>query len=148
MEDRKRIYHLTELKQRRRDLRQRSTEAEKLLWERLRNNQLGVKFRRQFSVRGYVVDFYCSEYRLVIELLGSIHKNASNRKYDSYRRRYLESFGMHIVEFWNGEVERNIEGVIAKIQSRLTPSPSVVTGPSPQLWRGDQRGEVEKVSEL
>ena len=124
---------MTELKPRRRDLRQKSTEAEKLLWERLRNNKLGVKFRRQFSVKGYVVDFYCPKHRLVIELLGGVHKSPRARKYDDYRRKYLEAFWMTILEFWNGEVEKDMEGVIDKIRIHLTP------GPSPQLWRGERK---------
>ena len=122
MRDRVRVYHLTELKPRRRDLRQRSTQAEKLLWESLRNNKLGVKFRRQFSVRGYVVDFYCPKSRLVVELLGSVHKKEEAKKYDEHRKKYLESFWMTVLEFWNDEVEKNIEGVIAKIRFHLTPN--------------------------
>ncbi len=120
MDDRMRVYHLTELKDRRRDLRQKSTKAEELLWDRIRNNQLGVKFRRQFSVRGYVVDFYCPKARLAVELLGSVHKTTSAKKYDEYRKRYLESFWMTILEFWNDEVEEDIEGVVAKIGFHLT----------------------------
>lgn len=134
MEDRKRVYHLTELKPRRRDLRRKSTNAEKLLWERLRNNKLGVKFRRQFSVMGYVVDFYCPQYRLIIELKGGVHKTTSSKKYDDYRRKYLESFWMTIVEFWNAEIEQDMEKVISSIKNHLSP------GPSPKFWRGERKG--------
>ncbi len=134
MEDRKRVYHLTELKPRRRDLRRKSTNAEKMLWERLRNNKLGVKFRRQFSVKGYVADFYCPKYRLIVELLGSVHKSQSARKYDDYRRKYLEAFWMTILEFWNDEVEKDIEKVVLNIRSHLS------LNPSPQLWRGKRKG--------
>ena len=134
MDDRIRVYHLTELKPRRRDLRQRSTKPEGLLWERLRNNKLGVKFRRQYSVRGYVVDFYCPKKRLVIELLGSVHKGAVAKKYDDYRREYLKAFWINILEFWNDEVEKDIEGVMSKIRSYLT------SGPSPKIWRGEGKG--------
>ena len=133
MEDRIRVYHLSNLKSRRRDLRQKSTDTEKSLWEELRNNKLGVKFRRQFSVMGYVVDFYCPKHRLIIELLGNVHKSDSVKKYDNYRRRYLESFWMKVLEFWNDEVEKNMDGAIGRIKFHLTP------GPSPQLWRGGRR---------
>ena len=102
MEDKVRVYHLTELRARRRDLRQKSTLAEKKLWEKLRNNKLGVKFHRQFSIKGYVVDFYCPKYRLAIELKGSIHNEPKVKKYDDYRKRYLESFWITILEFWRG----------------------------------------------
>ena len=125
MDDRIRVYNLTELKPRRRDLRQRSTKSEELLWKKLRNNKLGVKFRRQYSVRGYVVDFYCPKKRLVVELLGSVHKSSAAKKYDDYRREYLKAFWITILEFWNDEVERDIDGVIGKIKSYL------ISGPSP-----------------
>jgi very-short-patch-repair endonuclease len=131
MKDRMRVYHLTELKSRRRDLRQRSTKAEKMLWERLRNNKVGVKFRRQFSISGYVVDFYCPEKRLIVELLGNVHKSENAKKYDKYRKRYLESFQMTILEFWNDEVEKNVGEVLDRIRGYLTPDPS------PKLWRGE-----------
>ena len=124
MDDRIRVYHLTELKPRRRDLRQRSTKSEELLWERLRNNKLGMKFRRQYSVRGYVVDFYCPKKRLVVELLGSVHNSATAKKYDNYRRDYLKAFRITVLEFWNDEVEKDMEGVISKIKSYLTSGPS------------------------
>ena len=93
------------------------------MWEKLRNNKLGMKFRRQYSVRGYVVDFYCPKKRLMIEILGSVHKNAAVKKYDDYRREYLKAFWVTILEFWNGEVERDIEGVIEKIKGYLTSGP-------------------------
>ena len=129
---------MTELKSRRRNLRQKSTKAEELLWEKLRNNKLGVKFRRQFSVRGYVVDFYCPRHRLIIELLGSVHKRADARKYDDYRRKYLEAFWMTILEFWNGEVEKDAESVIDKIKTHLTPG-HLTPNPPPPLWGGERK---------
>ncbi len=116
VDDRKRVYYRTELKARRRDLRQKSTKAEKLLWESLRNGKLGVKFRRQYSVNGYVIDFYCPEKRFGVELLGSVHKIESNKKYDCYRRRYLESFGINLLEVWNAEVDSDTEKVVEKIR--------------------------------
>jgi Uncharacterized protein conserved in bacteria len=124
MDGRKRVYHLTELKDRRRDLRQKSTEAEDILWEELRNNKLGVKFRRQFSVMGYVVDFYCPKRRLAIELLGSVHKTERAKKYDKYRKQYIGAFRITILEFWNSEVEKELSQVLASIKSHLISSPS------------------------
>lgn len=139
MNDRKRVYHLTELKPRRRDLRQKSTESEKLLWEKLRNNNLGAKFRRQYSVMGYVVDFYCPKERLAIELLGGVHKSVSAKKYDDYRREHLKAFAITILEFWNSEVENNIEGVLELIKSKLGSTPLQKFG------EGNGRGEVVKL---
>lgn len=121
MSDRVRVYHLTELKDRRRDLRRKSTTAERLLWEKLRNGRLGVKFRRQYSVRGYVIDFYCPKTRLGIELEGGVHKKKEVIVYDVYRERYLESFNVRIVKLDNEEVLKQTEEVIEKIKNRLTP---------------------------
>ena len=134
MNVRERVYYRTELKPRRRELRQKSTPAEKILWMRLRNNQLGAKFRRQFSVRGYVIDFYSSQNRLAIELLGNVHKTPIARKYDNFRREYLKSFWITILEFWNSDIEDDIEKVISEIKKHLSPNPS------PQLWRGERKG--------
>ncbi len=121
MDDKKRIYHLTELKFRRRDLRQKSTEAERILWERLRNNKLGVKFRRQYSAMGYVIDFYCPEYKFGIEIEGKIHLKKSKQKYDEYREEYLKALGIKLIKFTNEEVSNEIEKVIDKIKSDTTP---------------------------
>ncbi len=80
------------------------------------------KFRRQYSVQGYVVDFFCSEKRLAIELLGGIHKKT--KRYDKYRKEYIEAFWIKILEFKNEEVEENMEKVLAKIKFNLTSNPS------------------------
>jgi very-short-patch-repair endonuclease len=123
VDDKVRVYHLTELRNRRRDLRQKSTMTERLLWEKLRSNRLGMKFRRQFSVKGYVVDFYCSKARLAIELLGGVHKNIEAIKHDVYRKKYLESFWITVLEFENEEVEKDIVSVIEKINRCLNQQP-------------------------
>jgi crossover junction endodeoxyribonuclease RuvC len=123
MENRRRVYHLTGLKSRRRDLRRKSTSEERLLWDRVRNNQLGVKFRRQFSVMGYVVDFYCPKSRLVVELLGGVHKNKEQQIYDEHRENYLKAFSIRILKFWNSDVENNLDKVIFEIKNNLTPTP-------------------------
>jgi very-short-patch-repair endonuclease len=104
------------MKNRRRDLRKRSTEAERLLWESIRNRKVGVKFVRQYSVSGYVLDFYCAKFKIGIELNGGIHKRSDVVKYDKYRKRYIEAFGIAIVEFNNSEVEDDTEEVMEKIK--------------------------------
>lgn len=119
MNGRVRVYHLTELKDRRRDLRKKSTTPEKVLWEKLRNNQLGLKFRRQYSVRGYVLDFYCAKAKLGIELEGGIHRRKEQIIYDNYRKKYLEAFNIKIIYFLNEEVIEDVESVLEKILNRL-----------------------------
>jgi len=99
-----------------RKLRQSSTEAEKLLWERLRNRKLnGLKFRRQHPIDKYVADFYCHEKKLVVELDGSVHNVSENAAYDRARTVELGGLRINVVRFRNEEVENNMESVLEKI---------------------------------
>ncbi|MEM7222130.1 MAG: endonuclease domain-containing protein [Pseudomonadota bacterium] len=112
-------------------LRRRSTDAEKLLWRRLRDRQLGgAKFRRQHPMGPYIVDFYCSAARLVIELDGGQHALDAGR--DTERDHWLQSRGCRVLRFWNNEVLGNLDGVLQRIletldqeaePSRCVPSP-------------------------
>lgn len=112
-----RHFNLSQLKQRRRQLRSRSTPSESLLWNQLRNNQLGCKFKRQYSVDGYVMDFYSPSQKLGIELEGGIHLKNSQQKYDAYRFNYLKEFGIHIIRFSNQLVDNNITSVVSQIKN-------------------------------
>jgi len=97
-------------------LRQRSTEAEKLMWERLRNRKLdGLKFNRQHPFGRYIADFYCAKLRLVVELEGEIHQQPDRKEYDQVRNNELESRGLRVMRIPNGEVLTNIERVLQKI---------------------------------
>ncbi|MBI4090767.1 MAG: endonuclease domain-containing protein [Candidatus Komeilibacteria bacterium] len=106
------------LKLRRRSLRRDQTEAERLLWSRLKRKQLGgLKFYRQFSVGHYILDFYCFNAKLAIELDGSQHLEPSTKRYDDARTEYLESLGVTVLRFWNNEVMTNMNGVLETIQA-------------------------------
>lgn len=95
-------------------LRSKSTQAEIILWERLKRKQVnGLRFRRQHPINIYIVDFYCHTQKLVIELDGGIHK--SQIEYDNERTQDLEMYGLQVIRFNNYEVEKNIEFVISKI---------------------------------
>ena len=107
------IFNAPQLKHRRKQLRNRATEEERILWSCLKNNKLGHKFIRQYSVEGYVVDFYCPEKRLAIELDGEQH--VQNQEYDSYRTRYLKAFNIKVKRFWNREVKNNLTKVLCEI---------------------------------
>jgi very-short-patch-repair endonuclease len=99
-----------------RELRQLSTEAEKLLWAELRNKKLkGLKFRRQHPIDKYIVDFYCHENKLVIELDGSVHDRKENKEYDQARTIELRGLKINVIRFRNDEVENNIDKVLEKI---------------------------------
>lgn len=105
------IINITPLKPRRQQLRNNSTYTEKLLWEKLRKKQLGYWFKRQVSISGYIVDFYCPQKRLAIEIDGSVHKTSSQQKYDIYRTRYLKQFNISEIRFWNQEIETKLDEV-------------------------------------
>ncbi len=94
-------------------LRKESTPAERKLWSRIRDDQLGVTFRRQHAVGNYISDFCSSKAKLIIELDGSQH--LEQEEYDEERTKYLESLGYKVIRFWNNDVVKNIDGVILAI---------------------------------
>ena len=99
-----------------RELRQESTEAEKLLWAELRNKKLnGLKFRRQHPIDKFVADFYCHEKKIVIELDGSIHDEKINKEYDEARTAMLAGLNVIVLRFKNEDVTSNLKGVLRKI---------------------------------
>jgi very-short-patch-repair endonuclease len=99
------------------ELRKELTPAERKLWSRIRNDQLGVNFRRQHGIGNYIPDFVCIEKKLIIELDGSQH--LEQEEYDTERTKYLESQGYKVIRFWNNDVMNNIEGVILAIMYAL-----------------------------
>ena len=113
-----------------RELRQDATDAEKLLWQLLRNRQLdGWKFRRQHPIGKYILDFYCHEARLAIELDGSQHAETEQAEYDRQRTESLEAEGIRVLRFWNNEVLKETQAVVQEIWNALQDSLS--PGPSP-----------------
>lgn len=105
------------LKERRRQLRNNVTEAEKILWRKLKNKQLGLQFRRQFGVGNYILDFYCPEKKLAVELDGGFHRK--RKEYDKNRTEYLNKLGIRVFRFWNDEVLNGVDSVIEKINEGL-----------------------------
>jgi very-short-patch-repair endonuclease len=105
------------LKQRRQLLRNNATPAEKMLWSQLKENQTGYKFRRQYSFGTYILDFYCPQHKLGIEIDGNIH--FKKQDLDMYRTRTLSQYGITIIRFTNDEVEERIEMVLEKIKYHL-----------------------------
>jgi very-short-patch-repair endonuclease len=101
-------------------LRGLQTEAEQKLWSFLRNKQLkGKKFRRQHAIADYVVDFYCHEGKLAIELDGNYHNSEESKEYDKARTILLNEYGITVLRFWNEEVMKEVERVLEKIGSYL-----------------------------
>ena len=112
-------------------LRNNTTDAEKALWDKLKNRNFhGLKFRRQHPIGRYIADFYCHEKRLVIEVDGGIHQDSSAREHDENRTAEFERFGIQVIRFRNDQVQNEIQQVLEEmgnwvIQSaRISPSPS------------------------
>ena len=101
-------------------LRNNMTEQELKLWYFLRKKQIeNNKFRRQYPIGNYVVDFVCRAKNLVIEIDGGQHNTDKNIKYDNERTQYLESRGFKVIRFWYNDIENNIEGVLDIIYQHL-----------------------------
>ncbi|VEG90407.1 putative restriction endonuclease-like [Legionella spiritensis] len=105
------------LRQRARDLRKNSTDAERHLWYYLRANRLGFKFKRQVPIGDYIVDFACLEKRLIIELDGGQHLH--NQIYDTKRTDWLKTHGFKVIRFWNHDIFQHTPTVLDAIMTAL-----------------------------
>ena len=129
-------------------LRANATDAERLLWARLRNRQLSdLKFRRQATIGPYIADFLCTERMLIIEADGGQHREEADRS----RTAFLEARGYTVIRFWNDDILQNIDGVLTMIldaaqKAETLTQPSPVNGrgqdkePSPACGRGQGEG--------
>ena len=131
---------------RRRELRKNLTPAERKLWQKLRMKQMaGFKFRRQHQIGPYIVDFYCPELYLIIEIDGNIHVDPQITRNDKIRQRELERRGFKVIRYNNNEVIWNINGVLHDILKNcenltLTLSLERRGGKIPSFSRRGQRG--------
>jgi very-short-patch-repair endonuclease len=120
-----RYNNLPSQKRLRRHLRNVATTAERALWQPLRNRQVvGRRFRRQHGIGGYIVDFYCPEERLVIELDGEVHDHPLQRRRDRQRREYLDSLDLRVLRFRNEDVLADPADVLKRIATSITESPN------------------------
>ncbi len=100
------------------------TKAEKILWSKLRNSKLNnLKFRRQYSVYDYVIDFYCPQYKLAIEIIGDVHGYSNRVKSDLARRGKIELLGIKILVYTNQQIIEETEGVLENVLSNLPLTP-------------------------
>ena len=107
------------------NLRQRSTDAERRLWSYLRTHRFqGLKFRRQHPIAGYIVDFVCLEKKLIIELDGGQHALPDEITKDQERTERLEKEGYTVIRFWDNDVLMNTSGVLELIRRKVSDSPS------------------------
>ncbi len=114
-------YNKTSEKVNRKKLRANSTEAENILWEHLRDKKLsGLKFKRQYSIDQFVVDFYCPKLKLAVELDGKIHLKKEVKNHDENRDGYLSEFGIKILRIKNevilNEIDKALEIINEKIE--------------------------------
>jgi very-short-patch-repair endonuclease len=120
-----------------RQLRQNATDAERLLWQLLRDRQfLGLKFRRQHPLGGYILDFHCHKSLLGIELDGGQHAEPEEEAYDAARKKGLEELGVRVLRFWNNEALGNPQGVLEVIAEAVAGEEEVALGVgSKRLYR-------------
>ncbi|GJQ52944.1 MAG: hypothetical protein HKUEN02_17910 [Anaerolineaceae bacterium] len=104
--------------QRAKELRREMTPAEKILWEELRANKLGVHFRRQQVIQGFIVDFYCHKAKLVVEVDGDVHDLQKDE--DERREKVLREMGLRVVRFRNDDVMRSLSTVVNKIKATIS----------------------------
>ncbi len=120
------IYSDSKYKDLRQGLRNNATDAERVVWSKIRMKQInGLRFLRQYGVGRYILDFYCPEIRLAIEINGGQH--AKNQEYDATRTSYLNANDIKVIRFWNNDVLRNPQGVYTKLLETIND----LTLPSP-----------------
>ena len=113
-------YNKSSEKEKRRKLRQNQTNAEELVWRYLRNRQmLDYKFKRQYSVDHFVIDFYCPELKLAIEVDGESHNNPEQSVYDIKRQKYLENFNIKFVRIKDEDIFGNPNQAFMKIENAI-----------------------------
>jgi very-short-patch-repair endonuclease len=119
--------------ERARDLRRDGTNVEMRLWQRLRNRQLGVDFRRQHPAGNFYLDFYAPALRLAVELDG---QHAEQPDADQRRTRWLEDRGVTVLRFWNSDVSQNLPGVLETIAAKIAALQDAGVTPT-RRWRAD-----------
>ena len=114
------IFNRQDQKEKRRELRKNSTKAESILWDKLRDRRLlGYKFRRQYSVKHFVLDLYCPKFKLAIEVDGKSHDSEEAKKYDKLRQEYIETLGIRFIRIKNEDVISDIENVLESIKINI-----------------------------
>ena len=111
------IPYRKDLKSKARRLRKNSTYSEILLWQEIKKRQLGYQFHRQVPLLDYIVDFYCHELRLAIEVDGKCHESDSAKQYDAERQTILQECGIRFLRFHDEKMKGDINKVIAAIRA-------------------------------
>jgi very-short-patch-repair endonuclease len=122
--------------ERARRLRHTSTHVEMRLWQKLRNKQLDVDFRRQHPAGSYILDFYCPALALAIEIDGGQHSEAAHAARDSRRDKWLLERGVSTLRFWNSDVTEDLPGVLEVIAEKIAELKNLQMTPT-RRWRAD-----------
>ena len=120
-----------------RQLRSHLTDAELRLWHRLRGKQLGIAFRRQYTVGPYITDFACTSLGLIIELDGGQHADAKD--FDARRDAYLQAKGYKVLRFWNNEVMDNLDAVLRVLWREIEASSQQHSPSQPPPQAGEEQ---------
>lgn len=131
------------LKERARELRKNATVAERLLWQEIRSKRLGVEFHRQVPIDRFIVDFYCHELMLAIEIDGITHNSDTAYQKDLERQTKIETFGVLFLRFFDHDVRENLQGVVMRIRNwiegRNIPPTPFKGGKLSQLFKNEGR---------
>ena len=115
-----------------RELRRDNTPMEVKLWSVLRARRfMGLKFRRQFPLEHYIVDFVCIEKMLIIEVDGSQHNESQQKNYDQNRTEFLKKLGYTVLRFWNNEIHSQFDSVLGRIHQHVLPVSYCLVSPHP-----------------
>lgn len=107
------------LRKRARELRNNSTFGEVLLWKQIKKRKLGFQFHRQVPINYFIVDFYCHELQLAVEVDGSVHDNPQQQAKDFERQYRLEKLGVHFIRIADTDVKKNLDSVIQFLSHRI-----------------------------
>ena len=118
-------------------LRNESTQSEILLWQHIKGQVLGVAFNRQFPIENYIIDFYCKELKLAVEIDGMSHDNAESQIKDEERQHRLESYGIKFVRLDDREVMYDIENSLRTIKEAINDLRTVTKHPPTPLYKGE-----------
>ncbi len=114
------IFTKTIVKEKRRHLRHNLTRAEAILWNHIKQKQIsGQRFLRQFSIGNFIVDFYCPNLYLTIEVDGDTHLSDEEKEYDLFRQKKIEKLGISFLRFTNGEIYEGLDWVIESIETKV-----------------------------
>jgi very-short-patch-repair endonuclease len=115
------LFNTKETKKIRRELRKQPISAERVLWSRLRKKQLGCRFNRQYGIGKFVVDFYCAEKKIVVEIDGATHGTEAEIRHDLKREKFLKNLGLNIKRYTNRNVFDDLDLVVGDIYEILNP---------------------------